>query len=529
MKKLFFVISLLIYSASFTQQVNHPDYFEKYWTPAAGFVTQNYNDYYVFACTSLIATDSTYIGAGSLGLSAGWNRKTYAFSIQEQWKYYNWDQITEENDVNSWTGCNTFIQTLDGNYLFVTHQFNPGVNDDLANFELVLTKYTSSGSLIYKKKYYNSIDTNAVVFDVKQLKDSTILLSGMNNIYHVGSGLLLRMTPDGEIIDRTGFPPNLSTLGGWQSINVRKSFAYKDSLIVSFVDKNSLFDHQSYCKSKIYTSKNGQILTERFLREPDTLRATIIQNVYEAKKNEFISLTRDDDFVFANGDIQHGQIKFFLCYLDSNLHVKWSKDIRNYSSFPMNQYAFSVETFVMDTVNEWIYISGTILNPDLSEYKLFIYKLDYNGQFLFKKYFDSNYSTKNIDELTFWAGCICPNGDIAFSGQLIYEDTYESPPVFIMRFTPDGITKSVDYLGIEETQVNQNELGVYPNPSIGIFHLESLSEEPMEVEVYDQQGSRIQLEDQFTATIQLENQAPGIYFIHVKQGDQFWVKKVVKQ
>ena len=162
-------------------------------------------------------------------------------------------------------------------------------------------------------------------------------------------------------------------------------------------------------------------------------------------------------------------------------------------------------------------------------YKLFIYKLDYNGQFLFKKYFDSNYSTKNIDELTFWAGCICPNGDVAFSGQLIYKDTYESPPIFIMRFTPEGITKSADYLGIEETQVNQNELGVYPNPSTGIFHLESLSEEPMEVEVYDQQGSRIQLEDQFTATIQLENQAPGIYFIHVKQGDQFWVKKVVLQ
>lgn len=72
-------------------------------------------------------------------------------------------------------------------------------------------------------------------------------------------------------------------------------------------------------------------------------------------------------------------------------------------------------------------------------------------------------------------------------------------------------------------------MGVYPNPSTGIFHLESLSEEPMEVEVYDQKGSRIQLENPFNSTIQLENQTPGIYFIHVKQGDQFWVKKVVLQ
>ena len=179
---------------------------------------------------------------------------------------------------------------------------------------------------------------------------------------------------------------------------------------------------------------------------------------------------------------------------------------------------------------KWIYVSGSYRRSDYSLYKHFFFKLDYNGQFIFKKYFDLNYSTtKNVDYATLMAGSLCPNGDIAFSGQLTYEDTYESPPIFIIRFTPDGITKYADYLGIEETQVNQNELGVYPNPSTGIFHLESLSEEPMEVEVYDQQGSRIQLEDQFTATIQLESQAPGIYFIHVKQGDQFWVKKVVLQ
>jgi hypothetical protein len=528
MKNIILFISLSIYSLALTQQNNHPDYFEKYWTPSAGFVTQNYNDYYVFGCTALIATDSTYVGAGSLGLAGGWNRKTYAFSINEETKGYNWDKILEDINVTGNMYYYSLTRTFDGNYVMASRQFDLGLNDDPANFQLVITKIAPNGTIIFKKKYFDSIEKKIIVFDVKELKDSTILLSGINTIDSLGGGILLKITPEGEIINNTFFQPNLWSMG-WQPIKVRKSFEYKDSSIISFVEKNAMFGNQSYCKTRIFTSKNGQILSEQFLTESDTLRATIVQNVYEAKKNEFITFTRDDDYMNVNGQVSFGPIKFILRYVDSNLHVKWTKDIRNYTSFPINQFAFSSETFVVDTINKWIYVTGTILNTDLSLYKIFIYKLDYNGQFIFKKYFDSNYSSKNIHKLTLWAGSLCPNGDIAFSGQLTYEDTYESPPIFIIRFTPDGITKSADYLGIEETQVNQNELGVYPNPSTGIFHLESLSEEPMEVEVYDQQGSRIQLENPFNSTIQLENQAPGIYFLHVKQGDQFWVKKVVLQ
>jgi hypothetical protein len=267
-----------------------------------------------------------------------------------------------------------------------------------------------------------------------------------------------------------------------------------------------MFDNFSYCKTRIFTSKNGQILSEQFLTESDTLHASFVRNVQEAKKNEYVSLTRDDDWLYENGQVSFGPIKMILRYVDSNLHVKWTRDLRNNISFPLDQFEFSANTIVLDTVNQWIYVTGTIFNiigNDYSYNKQFIYKLDYNGQFIFKKYFNLNYSSsKNVYRLSIFAGGLCPNGDIAFSA---------------------------DYLGIEETQINQNELGVYPNPSTGIFHLESLSEEPMEVEVYDQQGSRIQLEDQFTATIQLQNQAPGIYFLHVKQGDQFWVKKVILQ
>ena len=99
MKNIILFISLSIYSLALTQQNNHPDYFEKYWTPSAGVVTQNYNDYYVFGCTALIATDSTYVGAGLLGLQGGWQPKSYTFSIDEETKGYNWDKITEVNTL----------------------------------------------------------------------------------------------------------------------------------------------------------------------------------------------------------------------------------------------------------------------------------------------------------------------------------------------------------------------------------------------------------------------------------------------
>ena len=529
MKQTLFVISLLLCSFAFTQQPNHPDYFEKYWTPSAGFVTENYNDYYNFACTALIATDSTYVGAGPMGLSAGWSHKSYAFSIDEGTKDYVWDNIIEESCIQGFMRYYSFIQTSDGNYMLSTEQQEPGMNDDPNNFQLVITKFSSNGNILLKKKYFDSEQNLVQVFDMKELKDSSILLSGLNNVDSLGGGIVLKISENGDIINSTFFQPNYYSMG-WQPIIVRKSFQYKDTLILSFVDKYSLYGNLSYSKSRIFTSKDQQILSEQFLLESDTLHASYFQNVNEAKKNEFITLTQDDEWVIENGQINAGYIKYTLRYIDTNLHIKWTRDIRNYNSFPIADYILTAETFVVDTAMKWIYISGTILRSDYSFYKQFFYKLDFNGQFIFKKYFDLNYATsKNIYRLTFWSGSLCPNGDVAYSGQIAYEDTYESPPIFIMRFTPDGITKYADYLGIEETQVNQNELGVYPNPSPGIFHLESLSEEPMEVEVYDQQGSRIQLENQFTATIQLENQAPGVYFLHVKQGDQYWVKKVVLQ
>ena len=174
MKNIILFISLLIYSLALTQQNNHPDYFEKYWTPSAGFVT---NDYYVFQCSALIATDSTYIGAGNIGLAGGWDQKSYAFCINEEWKGYVWDHITEGYNNSGIMWYYSLISTLDGNYLTVTDQGEPGINDDPANFQLAISKYAPNGNIIFRKKYFDSNQNEIQIFDVKELKDSSILLS----------------------------------------------------------------------------------------------------------------------------------------------------------------------------------------------------------------------------------------------------------------------------------------------------------------------------------------------------------------
>ena len=84
-----------------------------------------------------------------------------------------------------------------------------------------------------------------------------------------------------------------------------------------------------------------------------------------------------------------------------------------------------------------------------------------------------------------------------------------------------GLTNDPDGLTLE----------VYPNPSTGVFHLESVSEEPMEVEVYDQQGKKVaQFElNELSShnSFDLSDQEPGVYFAHISQGENQWVKKLV--
>jgi alpha-tubulin suppressor-like RCC1 family protein len=83
------------------------------------------------------------------------------------------------------------------------------------------------------------------------------------------------------------------------------------------------------------------------------------------------------------------------------------------------------------------------------------------------------------------------------------------------------------------SQAEENEvaLSIEPNPSEGIFHVTSSSSEPMHITMLDQQGKQVaqfQLNEPTSDnSFDLSEQAPGVYFAHVTQGVQQWVKKLV--
>jgi hypothetical protein len=85
-------------------------------------------------------------------------------------------------------------------------------------------------------------------------------------------------------------------------------------------------------------------------------------------------------------------------------------------------------------------------------------------------------------------------------------------------------------LTVPETP-EQGDIAIFPNPSDGIFQVSSISTEPMRITMLDQQGKHVaQFDlDELSSdnSFDLSDQTPGVYFAHIMQGEQQWVKKLV--
>jgi hypothetical protein len=89
---------------------------------------------------------------------------------------------------------------------------------------------------------------------------------------------------------------------------------------------------------------------------------------------------------------------------------------------------------------------------------------------------------------------------------------------------------SPGWLGIS-SNIPLEEIDIIPNPSNGIFQVSSISTEPMQITILDQQGKQVAQfelnELSYNNSFDLSEQAPGVYFAHISQGEQQWVKKLV--
>jgi hypothetical protein len=118
---------------------------------------------------------------------------------------------------------------------------------------------------------------------------------------------------------------------------------------------------------------------------------------------------------------------------------------------------------------------------------------------------------------------------LLFAGQGIHDNGVRY--FFTYRTGPDGYHEDGQYLGIQEITASETEIGIFPNPSDGIFQVSSISPEPMKITMLNQQGKQVAqfelVELSSNNSFDLSDQAPGVYFAHVSQGEQQWVKKLV--
>ena len=86
------------------------------------------------------------------------------------------------------------------------------------------------------------------------------------------------------------------------------------------------------------------------------------------------------------------------------------------------------------------------------------------------------------------------------------------------------------WVGTSEISLT-DDVVITPNPSDGIFQVSSMSDEPFSLTIFNEHGLQIfssELPNSSKNSIfNLSDQAPGVYFAHVSQGGQQWVKKLV--
>lgn len=78
--------------------------------------------------------------------------------------------------------------------------------------------------------------------------------------------------------------------------------------------------------------------------------------------------------------------------------------------------------------------------------------------------------------------------------------------------------------------IPENELSVYPNPTEGTLWIQAPGNEPVFMQWFDAKGAQIGAEIRMESghgSLSLDQTQPGVYFLHMRQGNQVTVKKVV--
>lgn len=244
-----------------------------------------------------------------------------------------------------------------------------------------------------------------------------------------------------------------------------------------------------------------------------------------SNRNEFVIATNavaeqtpgSNNYVFKN----------FLTCLDTNLQIKNFREVRSNSSLKL---CWFVTDLVWDTIQNQLLVTGIMQRYSNNYHDSLVSEINFiarcyaNGNPIYYKYFyyDSELDATDLNL------AICENGDLLFTGE-----GYNANGVhfFTYRTDPDGYHPDGQYVGIHEVLVSPTEIGIFPNPSDGKFEISSMSNEPISLTVINEQGLQVFSSElpnpSDNGNFDLSDKGPGVYFVHVSQGEQLWVKKLV--
>ncbi len=319
----------------------------------------------------------------------------------------------------------------------------------------------------------------------------------------------------------------------------RASYKYYDA-IVTFGDQQRLVTEPvpnmpiSFDWSPaLWVWGTDDIFYSKELYENYPIYSSDLSNVYHrdnivkvvAKGNEFVIAT------LASAEQTPGSsnhvYKSFLTCLDTNLQIKNFREVRSNNSLEL---CWFITDLVWDTIHNQLLLSGVMHRYPSNYHFPLISKINFiarcypNGNPIYYKYF---YYDSELDATDLFL-TICENGDLLFTGSGFNENGVH---FFTYRTDPDGYHPDGQYVGIHEVLVSPTEIGIFPNPSDGIFEISSMSDEPISMTIFNEQGLQIMSYEMQNPsnnnTFNLSDQAPGVYFAHVSQGEQQWVKKLV--
>ena len=332
---------------------------------------------------------------------------------------------------------------------------------------------------------------------------------------------VMRMNDNGDIIDSLMLP----IYNVYQDLPVEygrgvKSFKYKHDNITfgNLLREISIDNDSKIFYPTFWIWNNDSVLQSRdvFLNFPGHNEGMDFGGLrkIDGVNNEFaFSATRPNNSTLPN--------PAYVTYIDSNLIVAWDKKIGN---LPDATYAYNIEDVKIDSINGFVYVVGKVNNTNNNDDLLFVSKYRRNGTLVFNKHFIIDESSDNkIHSMS-----ILEDGDLLFAGRS-YKDGITS--FFTYRTGPDGYDPAGQYLGLEVVTASPTEIDIFPNPSDGIFQVSSLSEEPMLITMLDQQGKQVAVFElnklSSDNSFDMSEQATGVYFTHISQGEQQWVKKLV--